>query len=111
MKQCVRLSVCIFLAACQPSVTATLPPPHVVVETMTPSPTQTLTPTVTPTTAELIYSFTLDGLRHHKYQSGKIHIRSTLDDKNQFYNSYLIDYPSDGLRITGIMQIPVGEGP
>jgi len=60
---------------------------------------------------EWISSFTIDGLRQHDFQSGKIHIRSTLDDDNQFYTSYLIDYPSDGLTITGVMQIPVGEGP
>jgi pimeloyl-ACP methyl ester carboxylesterase len=34
-----------------------------------------------------------------------------LDDENEFYTSYLIDYPSDGLTITGVMQIPKGEGP
>ena len=45
------------------------------------------------------------------FRSGKIHIRATLKDGNQFYTTYLIDYPSDGLTITGVMQIPVGEGP
>jgi len=59
----------------------------------------------------LIFPYTIDGLRQHDFQSRKIHIRSTLDDKNQFYTSYLIDYPSDGLTITGVMQIPVGKGP
>jgi len=32
-------------------------------------------------------------------------------DENEFYTSYLIDYPSDGLTITGVMQIPAGDGP
>src|SRR5574338_458023 len=50
-------------------------------------------------------------LPRHDFQSGEIHIRSALDDENQFYSSYLIDYPSDGLTITGVMQIPNGEGP
>src|SRR5512147_909295 len=118
MKQCICLFIFIALVtACQPasrfSAPATLPPPQVVIETMTPSPvpTITLTPSPTPTVAELIFPYTIDGLRQHDFQSGKIHIRATLDDKNQFYTSYLIDYPSDGLTITGIMQIPVGEGP
>ena len=117
MKQRACLFIFIFLvAACQPSppsLPSTLPPTQAVVETRTPSPvpTITLTPSPTPTIEELIFPYTIDGLRQHKFQSGKIHIRSTLDDKNQFYKSYLIEYPSDGLMITGVMQIPVGEGP
>ncbi len=105
----------VFLVACQPvspSPTTTLPPPHVVIETITPSPipTLTLTPSATPTTEELIFPFTIDGLRQHNYQSGEIRIRKTLDE-NDFYTGYLIDYPSDGLTITGVMQIPKGDGP
>jgi uncharacterized protein len=117
MKQRACLLIFIFLvAACQPSppsLPSTLPPPHVVVETLTPSPvpTITLTASPTPTIEGLIFPYTIDGLRQHKFQSGKIQIRSTLDDKNQFYKGYLIEYPSDGLTITGVMQIPVGEGP
>ncbi len=118
MKQCICLFIFIALAtACQPASPALLPPtlpvPQVIVETMTPSPipTITFTPSPTPTVEELIFPYTIDGLRQHHFRSGKIHIRSTLEDKNQFYTSYLIDYPSDGLTITGVMQIPVGEGP
>lgn len=117
MKQRACLFIFIFLVvACQPSppsLPSTLPPTQAVVEPRTPSPvpTITLTPSPTPTIEELIFPYTIDGLRQHKFQSGKIHIRSTLDDKNQFYKSYLIEYPSDGLMITGVMQIPVGEGP
>ncbi len=108
--------VFIVLAACQPVppfLPPSLPAPSVIVSTMTPSPvpTKTFTPSPTPTIQELIFPYTIDGLRQHDFQSGKIHIRSTLDDENQFYTSYLIDYPSDGLTITGMMQIPVGEGP
>lgn len=107
--------VILIFPACQPpplASDATLPPPHVVIETMTPSPapTQTLTPSPTPTVEELIFPYTIDGLRQHTYQSGKVHIRATLDE-NEAYTSYLIDYPSDGLTITGVMQIPVGKGP
>lgn len=115
MKQCVCLFIFIFLAACQPSLSPTeetLPSPHLVIETITPSPvpTITFTPSPTPTVEEWISSFTIDGLRQHDFQSGDIHIRSTLDE-NDKYTSYLIDYPSDGLTITGVMQIPVGDGP
>ncbi|MBN2117611.1 MAG: alpha/beta fold hydrolase [Anaerolineales bacterium] len=115
--RCAALVFVALLAACQPASPAlsppTLPPPQVIVETMTPSPvpTITFTPSPTLTIEELIFPYTLAGLRQHDFQSGKIHIRSELEDKNQFYTSYLIDYPSDGLTITGVMQIPVGEGP
>src|SRR5215216_1868942 len=116
MKQRACLFIFILLAACQPlfsSLPSTLSAPHVLIETITPSPvpTLTLTPSATPTVEELISPYTIDGLRQHDFQSGKLHIRSTLEDENQFYTSYLIDYPSDGLTITGVMQIPVGEGP
>lgn len=81
-------------------------------ETATPSPlpTLTLTPSPTSTIEEWITSFTIEGLRQHDYQGGKIHIRTTLSENDKFTTS-LIDYPSDGLTITGVMQIPLGEGP
>ena len=83
-----------------------------IVETATPSlvPTITFTPTPTPTIEEWISSFTVEGLRQHDFQGGKIHIRSMLSENDEF-TTYLIDYPSDGLTITGVMQIPAGEGP
>ena len=102
--------------ACQPVTpalpSATLSAPDAIVETPAPSPVPTLTftPSPTPTIEELIFPYTIDGLRQHDFQSGKIHIRSKLDETDKFA-IYLIDYPSDGLTITGVMQVPVGEGP
>ena len=89
-----------------------MPPPPIVRETITssPFPAITLTPSATPTTEELIFPYTIEGLRQHDYRSGVIHIRSTLD-KNDSFTTYLIDYPSDGLTISGVMQIPAGAGP
>jgi uncharacterized protein len=115
MKQRISLFIFIWLAACQAvpqTPIATLPPPQIVIETFTPAPipAETLTPSATPTIDELIHPYTIEGLRQHEYQSGDIHIRSMLDE-NDKYTSYLIDYPSDGLTITGVMQIPTGEGP
>jgi dipeptidyl aminopeptidase/acylaminoacyl peptidase len=114
MKQCIRLFIFISIAACQappPTPKPNMSPSQAAIATVTPSPipTPTFTPSATPTTEELIFPFTIEGLRQHEYQSGEIHIRSTLDE-NEFYRTYLIDYPSDGLTITGVMQIPVGEG-
>jgi dipeptidyl aminopeptidase/acylaminoacyl peptidase len=105
-----------FLVACQAASPPSLPTTHVaqqvVIATETPSPvpTMTLTSSATPTIEESIFPYTIDGLRQHDFQSGKIHIRSMLDE-NEKYTAYLIDYPSDGLTITGVMQIPDGEGP
>lgn len=115
MKQRVCLFFLFFLAACQPATilpVQTLPPPQVVIETITPSPvpTETLIPSPTPTTEELIFPYTIDGLRQHEYQGGEIRIRSMLSESESF-TSYLMEYPSDGLTITGVMQIPKGEGP
>lgn len=73
-------------------------------------PTLTLTASPTPAVEELIFPYTIEGLRQHDFQSGEIHIRSTVEE-NESYTSYLIDYPSDGLTIRGVMQVPVGEGP
>jgi uncharacterized protein len=73
-------------------------------------PTVTFTASPTLTIEESIFPFTIDGLRRHDFQSGSVHTRSLLDENDKFA-SYLIDYPSDGLTITGVMQIPVGEGP
>ena len=115
MKQRFCLFYLLLLAACQPSQplpTQPLPPPLVVIETITPVPlpTETPLPSPTPTTEELIYPYTIEGLREHDFQSGEIRILETLTETDK-YTAYLIDYPSDGLTITGVMQIPKGEGP
>jgi dipeptidyl aminopeptidase/acylaminoacyl peptidase len=85
---------------------------EVIRETSTPSPvpTVTFTPSPTPTIEELIFPYTINGLREHEFKSGSIHVRNILDETTTF-TTYLIDYPSDGLTITGVMQIPMGEGP
>jgi len=104
----------LILAACIPlqadSPTATLPPPHLTVITSVP-PTLTPSPTATPTLDQWIYPYTIEGLRQHDYKSGKITIRDELLETDT-YTRYLIEYLSDGLTVTGIMQIPkVGKEP
>lgn len=114
MKQCISLFIFICLAAaCQPIAPAStsLPSPHAIIETMTPVVTETPTLTATATPYPfLIYPYTIRGLREHPFQSGDITILSTLAVADE-YTRYYISYPSDGLTITGIMQIPAGEGP
>lgn len=104
------LFIAFLLAACSEvgaaSPAGTLPPPNVLIVTNTPPPTFTPLPTFD----ELIHPFTLDGLRNHPYEAGKIHYREILA-QNDSYTIYYIDYPSDGLTITGVMYLPAGEGP
>src|SRR5215210_4063559 len=102
MKQCAclfihRTAVLVFLvlSACQPPqpvASTTLPAPHAAVNTATSSPIPILrfTPPATPTIEELIFPYTIDGLRQHDFKSGSVHIRSILDE-NDHYTSYLID--------------------
>ena len=114
VNQRIGLFLLIFLAACTPASilpTATLPPPNVTIIPATLTPTVTPIPTATRTTQNAIQPYTIEGLRKHKFQSGKIIIRKNLLETENF-TRYLIEYPSDGLTITGIMQIPKnGEPP
>ena len=77
----------------------------------TPTPSLTPRPTATQTMKQALYPFTIKGLLEHDFQNGRIVIRETLLETENF-TRYLIAYPSDGLTITGILQIPtVGEPP
>ncbi len=106
MKQRISLFLFIFLAACSsaPAVnsSATL---NVVIVPDTPTPSVTPPPTPTRTTEQALYPFTIEGLRKHKFQSGKITVLKTLLE-TEIFTRYLIEYPSDGLTITGILQVP-----
>ncbi|MBC7878493.1 MAG: acetylxylan esterase [Anaerolineales bacterium] len=98
-------------SACVRNSTQSLPTPSVTIIPATRTPTNTPLPTATQTMKEAIYPYTIDGLREHEFESGIIKIRETLLETNNF-TRYLIEYPSDGLTITGILQVPtVGEPP
>jgi dipeptidyl aminopeptidase/acylaminoacyl peptidase len=98
--------VLILLTACVPGPVAT-PISKLTMELIpdTPKPLITPMPTDTPTPEQLLYPYTIDGLRKHKFQSGKITILRTILENENFIR-YLIEYPSDGLVITGILQVP-----
>jgi dipeptidyl aminopeptidase/acylaminoacyl peptidase len=49
-------------------------------------------------------------LRERSYGEGSITIERTLEETATF-TRYLISYPSDGLRITGMLNMPRGDGP
>ena len=54
--------------------------------------------------------FNIESLRKRKFEGGKIKVGNVLI-KNDKFTSYLISYPSDGLKITGYANIPKGDGP
>jgi dipeptidyl aminopeptidase/acylaminoacyl peptidase len=54
--------------------------------------------------------YTIQGLRDRTYPGGTIRVLSPMT-VTQVFTRYYIDYPSDDLTITGIMQIPPGDGP
>jgi dienelactone hydrolase len=77
--------------------------------TFTPSPSPA--PTSTQTARQAIDPYTVEGLRQHEYQSGEVTVLGQIEETKDFI-SYLIEYPSDGLNIRGVMQIPTrGEPP
>lgn len=68
-------------------------------------------PTATLTYKQAIHPYTVEGLRKHDYQSGKVTVLGVIEETKDF-TSYLIEYPSDGLNIRGVMQVPTrGEAP
>lgn len=107
--------ILIFIISCAPVVTQApaLPTAAVTIihptETFTPQPTETAISTQT-AIPHLMYPYTIAGLRERTFTGGEISLDVVMG-LTDTYTRYLISYPSDGLRITGILQIPAGEGP
>lgn len=127
----VLLVVCLGLAACdaassQPPRAAqkatfnrlpTVTPTEAPTVAPTPCPTQTAAPTPADTdvpaptpTPEPLQPYYIESLRTRRYEAGTITVVAPLE-RNAAFTRYLITYLSDGLRITGIMNVPAGEGP
>jgi dienelactone hydrolase len=117
------LTVCL-LISCAPVATPA-PTPTVRLPTLTPAPTvtpyptptraPTWTPEVTNTPASIStpdpYSpYSIAALRLRKYGGGEIENLGVFS-KNDTFARYSIRYPSDGLNISGFMNVPLGEGP
>ena len=102
------------LAACAPAAATSPPAPVAPSATRSPKPTRpptvTVAPTATMTYAQALHPFTIEGLRARDYQSGSIRVVGVITQTESF-TSYLIEYPSDGLTITGVMQIPAQGKP
>lgn len=81
--------------------------------TAAPVPSSVPSPVPTPTLTyrQAIFPYTVEGLRQRGYQSGSVTVVGLIEETKDFA-SYLIEYPSDGLNIRGVMQIPTrGEPP
>lgn len=103
----------LFVSACSAAQVAAPAPAQLIVTIVPPTlePTKTPVPTATLTREESIEPYTIAGLRRREFENGRITIRETLLDTDHF-TRYLIQYPSDGLTITGVLQIPkAGEPP
>lgn len=109
------LALTLFLSGCSAVLvtpSATLPPPVVSIITSTKTPEPTRIPAVTPTTTalpHLMYPYTIAGLRERDFPGGQVEIGARIAFNDQF-SSYLFSHPSDGLKITGVLNIPAGEG-
>jgi uncharacterized protein len=90
--------------------TATTPPTAIPTTVPTTIPTATVPPSPTPDPWAQYEPFTIEALRARSYGEGGIEIVGTLEQTSNF-TRYLIAYKSDGLRITGMMNLPKGEGP
>jgi dipeptidyl aminopeptidase/acylaminoacyl peptidase len=73
-------------------------------------PTTVIPPTSTPNPYAELEQFTIDGLRGRRYGEGEIEIVRVLEETPAFTRQ-LFAYRSDGLRITGMLNRPRGEGP
>ncbi len=80
-----------------------------IVPSLEPTAVATSTPTPTPTPHPL-YAYTIPALRIQAFSGGQIRTRAILEQNEAFTRTY-IDYPSDGLTITGMMHVPTGTGP
>ncbi len=104
--------IALIISACS-TATATPVIPELVVTIVPPTsvPSKTPQPTATLTTEQAMQPYTIAGLREREYESGTIKRGEPVLETDNFIR-YLISYPSDGLTITGVLQIPkVGEAP
>jgi dienelactone hydrolase len=88
-----------------PSATAVAPTATVAPPTATAAP-----PTTTPDPWAEYAPYTIEGLRARSYGEGQIELVRVMEEAKNF-TRYLIAYQSDGLRITGMMNRPRGDGP
>jgi uncharacterized protein len=101
-----------FIVACQPAPAPTVDLPSPGVQVVTPTGTPGVTTVISNPTPlrEIIFPYTIAGLRERDYPARKIQVGAPLLVTDAF-TRYPIAYASDGLTITGILQVPPGAGP
>lgn len=85
----------------EPTATATRHP------TWTPRPTSTPTPVPT---RDPRWRYYIAGMRGRLYKGGQVVLHGTFGESPK-YKTYLVFYPSEGLQISGMMNVPKGAGP
>ncbi len=75
--------------------------------TWTPQPTST--PTAVPTLSPN-WPLWITGMRYRTYEGGQVKLYGLFGESEKF-TTYLIYYPSEGLDISGMMNVPKGRGP
>jgi len=78
--------------------------------TMTPLPTATATPTETPTPTPTPNPLTVDAMRQRDYPGSDITLEQQLPNGTN-YKQYIASYQSDGLKIYGLLTVPLGDQP
>lgn len=73
-------------------------------------PTSTVEKTPLPPVAEEYLPYTTEFLRNRAYGGGQIEILEVIE-KDEHFTCYAIRYPSDGLNIYGVINVPNREGP
>lgn len=106
----------LWLAACSPAPSTPpdhLPTPNAVIVHPSPAPPTDQPPALIPTSTplpHLMYPYTIAGMRSREYPGGVILLEARLA-LNDDFSTWLISYPSDGLRVTGVLNLPSGGGP
>ena len=78
--------------------------------TSTATPTPTSTPTVTPTPTPTLHPLTIAAMRQRTYPGSDITLEQELPQGSN-YKQYIASYQSDGLKIYGLLTIPLGDKP
>lgn len=94
-----------------PAPTSTTHLPTVTIPTLTATAPPVASPSMTPTAnRHPLFPYTIEGLQARDEGGGMIRIRAPAEERDAF-TRYFIEYPSDGLTITGSLQMPRDEGP
>jgi fermentation-respiration switch protein FrsA (DUF1100 family) len=88
-----------------PTATGTATPTRL--PSSTPRPTNTPTPTWTP---DPLVKYYIAGMVGRRYEGSHVQKQGTYG-QNDEYTTYKVSYMSDGIRISGMMNVPQGRGP